>query len=95
MHTIETALELVAVILLAVLGRAVFLYFSPYRQCRWCLRGGLVGGSLLARAAGHRPRPRRKRRCRRCKGTRLTRRLGAKRVHKVKLSLHQAWEERQ
>jgi hypothetical protein len=58
MHTIETALELVAVMLLAVLGRAVFLYLRPYRECRW------------------------------------TRRLGAKRVHKVKLSLHQAWEER-
>jgi hypothetical protein len=95
MHTIETALELVAVILLAVLGRAVFLYFSPYRQCRWWSGGGVVGGRVFSRAAGHRPRPRRKRRCRRCKGTRLTRRLGAKRVHKVKLSLHQAWEERQ
>lgn len=34
------------------------------------------------------------RRCWRCKGTRLTRRLGAKQVHKVKLSLQQAWDER-
>jgi hypothetical protein len=34
------------------------------------------------------------RRCWRCKGTRLTRRLGAQQVHKVKLSLLQAWEER-
>jgi len=33
-------------------------------------------------------------RCWRCKGTRLTRRLGAFHVHKVKLSLIQAWEER-
>ena len=33
-------------------------------------------------------------RCRRCKGTKLTRRLGARQVHKVKLSLQQAWEER-
>lgn len=33
-------------------------------------------------------------RCRRCKGTRLTRRLGAQLVHKVKLSLQQAWAER-
>lgn len=34
------------------------------------------------------------RRCWRCKGTKMTRRLGAYRVHKVKLSLMQAWEER-
>ena len=33
-------------------------------------------------------------RCGRCKGTRLTRRIGAKTVHKVKLSLQQAWAER-
>jgi hypothetical protein len=33
-------------------------------------------------------------RCRRCKGQKLTRRLGAKHVHKVKLSLAQAWAER-
>jgi hypothetical protein len=37
---------------------------------------------------------RRGRRCWRCKGTKLTRRLGAKQVHKVKLSLQQAWDER-
>jgi hypothetical protein len=94
MHTVETVFELAAVMLLAVLGRAVFLYLRPYRECRWCRRGGPLRASLLARAAGHRARPKRKRRCWRCKGTRLTRRLGAKRVHKVKLSLHQAWEER-
>jgi hypothetical protein len=94
MHTIETALELVAVMLLAVLGRAVFLYLRPYRECRWCRRGGLLGGSLLARAAGHQPGRRRKRRCWRCKGTRLTRRIGARQVHKVRLSLQQASEER-
>lgn len=33
-------------------------------------------------------------RCRRCHGTKLTRRLGAKQVHKVGLALRQAWEER-
>ena len=33
-------------------------------------------------------------RCRRCRGTKLTRRLGARQVHKVKLSLQQAWDER-
>lgn len=33
-------------------------------------------------------------RCWRCKGSRMTRRIGAKQVHKVKLSLRQAWEER-
>ena len=34
------------------------------------------------------------RRCWRCKGTRMTRRLGAKTVHKMKLAVQQAWEER-
>ena len=76
MHLIETGFTAAAVILLAILGRAVFVYFSPYRECRWC-----------------RNRPR-GRRCWRCKGTRHTRRLGAKQVHKVKLSLLQAWDER-
>jgi hypothetical protein len=34
-------------------------------------------------------------RCWRCKGRKLTRRLGSYHVHKVKLSLLQAWEERE
>jgi hypothetical protein len=87
-------LEMVAVILLAVAGRAVFVYFSPYRTCRWCRSGGLVGGSLLARIGGHQPRAKRKRGCWRCRGTRLTRRLGAKQAHKTRISLQQGWEER-
>jgi len=37
----------------------------------------------------------RKRRCWRCKGTRSVRRIGAKRAHKVVLSLIQAWDERE
>jgi len=69
-------IEVAAVILLAVAGRAVFVYFSPYRTCWWC-RG-----------------PGRKGRCWRCKGTRLTRRLGARHVHKTRMSLRQGWEER-
>ncbi len=76
MHMIETGFQVAAVILLAVLGRAVFVYFSPYRECRWC-RGR-----------------RRGRRCWRCKGTKLTRRLGARQVHKARLSLLQARDER-
>jgi hypothetical protein len=76
MHVIETGLTLAAVILLAVLAWSVFVYISPYRECRWC-----------------RNRPK-GRRCWRCKRTKLTRRLGAKPVHKIALSLRQAWEER-
>ena len=87
-------IEMIAVVLLAVAGRAVLVYFSPYRACRWCRPGGLLGGSLPARLAGHRPGRRRKRRCWRCKGTRLTRRLGARHVHRVRLALRQAWQER-
>ena len=67
-------LNLIAAGLLAILGWAVFAYFSPYRECRWC-KG-------------------RKGRCWRCKGSRRTRRPGAWAVHKVRLSLLQAWDER-
>jgi hypothetical protein len=63
-------------VLLAVVGRAVFVLASPYRECRWCRAGRRRGG------------------CWRCKGTKLTRRFGAYHVHKVKLSLIQAWDER-
>jgi hypothetical protein len=76
MGVIVTGFQVAAVVLLAVLARAVFVYFSPYRVCRWC----------RDRQRG--------RRCWRCKGTKLTRRIGAKQVHRVKLSLQQAWEER-
>jgi hypothetical protein len=76
MHVIELGLEVAGMVLLAILGRAVFVYCSPYRVCRWC--------------RDRRPG----RRCWRCKGTKQTRRIGAKTVHKMKLSVQQAWEER-
>jgi hypothetical protein len=88
-------LNLVAAGLLAVLGRGVFLLLAPYRECRWCRPGGPLGGSLPARLAGHKPKRRRRRSCWRCRGDRLTRRWGAYHVHKVKLSLVQAWDERE
>lgn len=94
MQVIATGLEAAAAVLLGALGWAVFVYLSPYGKCRWCRPGGLLGGSLLARIGGHEPRRSRKRRCWRCKGAKLTRRLGAKHVHKVRLSLQQAWDER-
>ena len=77
MHVIETLFTLAALVPLAVLGWAVFVYFSPYRKCRWCP----VFGRLRLR-------------CRRCKGSKLTRRLGARQVHRVRLSLQQARDER-
>ena len=77
MHVIETLFTVAAIVLLGVAGWAVFVFFSPYRKCRWC--------ALFKRF---------RLRCRRCKGSKLTRRLGAKQVHKVKLSLLQAWDER-
>lgn len=76
MHIIGTVFGVAAIVLLAITGRAVFVYFSPYRECRWCRNR------------------RRGRRCWRCKGTRRTRRFGARQVHKVRLSLLQAWDER-
>jgi hypothetical protein len=91
---IGQALEVAAAVLAAVAGRAVFLYFRPWRECRWCRPGGLAGGSLPARLAGAAPARQRRRGCWRCKGTRRTRRWGAWHVHKVRLSLMQAWDER-
>lgn len=40
-------------------------------------------------------RGRRGRRCWRCKGSRQTRRLGSWAVHKIRLAIWQAWEERE
>lgn len=77
MGVIEAWCGVAAVILLGVLGWAVFVYFSPYRKCRWC-----------------KPFARFRLRCPRCKGSRLTRRLGARHAHRVRLSLQQAWDER-
>jgi hypothetical protein len=65
--------------LLAVLGWSVFVLISPYRPCRWCKS---KRGSA-------------RRGCWRCKGKRDVRRLGAWPVHKIKLSLIQAWAERE
>ena len=72
-----------------------FTYLKPYRTCRWCRPGGLLGGSLPARLAGHKPKRRRRRGCWRCKGRRDVRRAGAWHVHKARLSLAQAWAERE
>jgi hypothetical protein len=94
MHAVETVFTVTAIVMLAVLGRAVLVFFSPYRECRWCRKGGLIGGSLIGRLAGHEPKRKRRGSCWRCKRTKQTRRLGARHVHKVKLSLLQAWEER-
>ena len=80
---------------LALAGRGAFVYFKPFRTCRWCRPGGLIGGAWLIRHLTSTPgRPRRRRGCWRCKGRRLTRRWGAWHVHKVKDSLIQAWDER-
>jgi len=75
-------LGLIAVGLLAVLARGVFVFFKPYRPCRWCRPGGLPGW-----------RRRRRKGCWRCDGHQLTRRLGAHHVHKLKLSVIEAIEE--
>lgn len=90
-------LHLIALGLVFIAGRGVFLYFRPWRPCRWCRPGGLLGGSLLAQMAGHRPEQRKRgRHCWRCKGKgkKETRRWGAWHVHKVKDSLIRAWQER-
>lgn len=82
---------LIALALLA--ARLVYAHLRQYRPCRWCRPGGLIGGSLPARLAGHKPGPGRKRGCWRCHGTRLTRCWGAWHTHKLALSLREAWAE--
>ena len=76
-----------ALVLLLVTGRAILLYFKPYIECPWCRNRKKC--RLKQRGCLIHPR-----RCWRCKNTRLARRLGAYHVHKVKLSLLQAWAER-
>ena len=43
MEVIETGLTAAAVVLLAVLGWALFVYLSPFRKCRWCAAFASVG----------------------------------------------------
>jgi hypothetical protein len=93
-HVIEQAIELAGVVLVAIAGRAAFLYIRPWRTCRWCRPGGVIFGSVVARMLGHELKGRRRRGCWRCRGRRRTRRWGAFHVHKVHLSLRQAWNER-
>jgi hypothetical protein len=84
-----------AAVPLGILGWGLYAHFCPYRPCRWCRPGGLIGGSTAARLAGYKPERKPGGQCWRCKRTRLTRRLGAYHVHKARLSLIQAWEERE
>jgi hypothetical protein len=78
MHEVEAGFTVALVVLLAVLGWAVFVHFFPERACRCCSGSGRWLGLH----------------CWRCKGTRRTWRAGARLVHRVKLSLRQAWDER-
>jgi hypothetical protein len=82
-----------AVVLALAVIRLGWVHFHEFRECRWCRRGGLLGGSWPAILAGHRPRRRRRRGCWRCRGMRLTRRWGAWHTHKLALSLRRAWAE--
>lgn len=61
----------------AVAAWVVLVHFRPYRPCRWC--------SGLGRFHG--------RRCWRCKGSKQVGRLGARRVHRVKVVLTDQWHE--
>jgi len=76
----------VAAVVLGIVAWLVFVLVKPYRTCRWCKKGTRLA-KLIKKLPG-------RRRCPRCKGQKLTRRLGAYHVHKVKLSLRQAWDER-
>ena len=61
MEVIKTGLEAAAVVLLAVLAWAAFVYCSPYRECRWCAAFASIGmrcrrckGTKLSPRAGAR-----------------------------------------
>jgi hypothetical protein len=87
-HLIEQVLTGAAFVLLVIAGRAVFVLFRPYIDpCPWCKNRGKCRHKHLCLI--HR------RRCWRCGNTRVARRIGAKQVHHVKLSLIQAWDERE
>ncbi len=85
----------VAGVPLALAGRGAYVYLRPWRTCRWCRPGGLIGGAWLARELTDKPRRRRRPGCWRCNGRRLTRRAGAWHMHKIRDSLQRAREERQ
>ena len=94
MHEVEQGFEIAGVILVLILSRGVYVYCRPFRECRMCRKGGVLAGSLPGRTLDLPVLPRRKRRCWRCKGTKLTRRLGAQQMHKMRLSVQQAMAER-
>jgi hypothetical protein len=79
----EHVLDGLAVVLVLIAARGLFLLFWPYKTCGWC------------KDRREHPRPWNRRRCWFCHNTRMRRRLGAGLVHKVKLSLRQAWDERE
>ncbi|HEV3287490.1 MAG TPA: hypothetical protein VG123_00710 [Streptosporangiaceae bacterium] len=83
----------VLIVLVLIGARLAWVHGHEYRKCRWCRPGGVVGGSIIAWLAGHKPRRRRRRGCWRCHGARLTRRWGAWHTHKLALALREAWAE--
>ena len=95
MHVIETGFAVAALVLLAVLGRAVFIYFRPERACRWCRPGGLIRGSLVGRGSSPISRRGASGAAGAARPPGATWRLGARHVHELKLSLQQAWDERE
>jgi hypothetical protein len=90
---VTAALRDALIILGLVLGYLTWVHGHAYRECRWCRKGGLTGGSVAARVAGHKPGRRRRGRCWRCHGRRLTRRWAAWATHKLAVSLREAWGE--
>jgi hypothetical protein len=78
---LQHVLDGLAVLLVLIAARGLFVLFWPYTTCGWC------------KDRRARPRPWNRRRCWFCQNTRMRRRIGAGLVHKVKLSLIQAYQE--
>jgi hypothetical protein len=66
-------MTVVALIALALAGRAVFVYFHPMSPCRWCRGRGTNLFSTTMRYG----------KCRHCRGTKATERIGSRSVRRV------------
>ena len=69
--------ELILIGLVAAAGYAGSLYLWPFRPCWWCKGSGRNPGSSNRRFG----------QCRHCRGPRSVRRLGAKTIHRGRVSL--------
>jgi hypothetical protein len=64
---------LIIIVLAAVLGRLIFIFYHPFGPCKSCKGRGTNPLSTKKRQG----------RCKRCGGSRMTQRMGSRALHKV------------